>query len=456
MDASTIILGFTGSLGSGCSYISEMLPKISPNNYKYYKLSDVIRDIFKDEGKLNPNIKELQDKGNDLRRKNENGFLVGELLNKIDQQAIEPFGIIIDGIKNEGEIQTLRQFPFFYLISVHSDRDKRCRRCIEEGSFSSKNDFHEADDRDEQEEFEYGQQVKKCNYLSDIIILNDIDIPQAAEQQREEFVRKIYNRYIKLIENLRDGIRSPEIFPTDDELLMTTAYSLSKKSSCLKRKVGAVIVEMQRYNFSNKESLGKVDSLPFILSTGYNEVPIGSYKCIFHPEFEKCYRDYLKETYAQKLKYCPNCGYELKLNLICKKCNKDYDKYVVSCEYCHDEIETKYVCSNCNNDVFEEFIPGSKKFPGKLLDMCRSLYAEEIAILKLQKAPELSKRELILYSTTQPCNLCANKIVLAGIKEVVFSEPYLMKEAAEILESGGVKIRRFEGIKSTAFFKLYQ
>ena len=51
IDASTVILGFTGSIGSGCTYISEMVPKMgSPRKFKYYKLSDTLREILKLEG----------------------------------------------------------------------------------------------------------------------------------------------------------------------------------------------------------------------------------------------------------------------------------------------------------------------------------------------------------------------------------------------------------------------
>jgi len=63
---------------------------------------------------------------------------------------------------------------------------------------------------------------------------------------------------------------------------------------------------------------------------------------------------------------------------------------------------------------------------------------------------------VILYVTTQPCNLCSNKIVSAGIKKVIYAEPYSMKESAEILENGGVQTERFEGVKSSAYFKLYR
>ena len=85
MDASKIILGFTGSIGSGCTFISKEIPKIATNEqYKYYKLSDIIRDFLKEEDIPNPTVTQMQDKGNELREKNGGGFLVKKLLKGVE------------------------------------------------------------------------------------------------------------------------------------------------------------------------------------------------------------------------------------------------------------------------------------------------------------------------------------------------------------------------------------
>ena len=78
-----------------------------------------------------------------------------------------------------------------------------------------------------------------------------------------------------------------------------------------------------------------------------------------------------------------------------------------------------------------------------------------LCTLRLAKGGGTQDKSLVFYATIQPCNLCANKIVSAGIKKVVFAEPYTMKEAAEILVNGDVELERFNGVKSNAFFKRY-
>ena len=460
IDASTVILGFTGSIGSGCTYISEMIPKIGlPKKFRYYKLSNTIKKILELEGVTNPSIKQLQDKGNELRRINQNNCLIAVLLNQIDSEwnTEEDYGIIIDGIKNAGEVNALRHFPYFFLFSVHAIREIRCERVISARRFQNETEFNQADLRDQFEEYEYGQQVTRCSYLSDVVILNDSKIPSAAKAAKETFIRNIYNRYIKLIEDLHGSTKSPDSTPTINELCMTIAYALSKSSSCLKRKVGCVIIDVDLTGNSSVSVAGKPHLFhPFIISSGYNEVPLGSYPCIYHPSYEKCYRDHLQEEYAQTLQYCPACGRKSKIDVKCPVCNHKYTKFIKTCEECHREIDFIFNCTGCGKNVFDFYIPGSKGALGKLLGMCRALHAEETALLKLTKTYGKTSENLVLYSTTQPCNLCSNKIVLSGIKKVVYSEPYSMKEADEILKSDNVDITRFEGVKSSAFFRLYQ
>jgi deoxycytidylate deaminase len=125
-----------------------------------------------------------------------------------------------------------------------------------------------------------------------------------------------------------------------------------------------------------------------------------------------------------------------------------------------------YKCRGCKTPIGRFLIGGSNE-SGKLLDICRALHAEEQAIIGLagRLQPMRSAKhdidcasphgKLVLYTTTYPCNLCANKIVAAGIEEVWYAEPYDMEDARKILDGGGVGVFKFQGVKSTAYFRLY-
>jgi deoxycytidylate deaminase len=46
--------------------------------------------------------------------------------------------------------------------------------------------------------------------------------------------------------------------------------------------------------------------------------------------------------------------------------------------------------------------------------------------------------------------------VYAGIKEIVYVEPYPIREASEFLEDAEVTATRFEGVKAQAFYRLFK
>lgn len=391
IDASTIILGFTGPIGSGSTYVANSVMRGSNITYSYFKLSDIIRSEFEAEGNHSPTTDQLQTKGNELRRTGGRGYLVKKLIETIhlDEEKLQFISnnpqIIIDGIKNEEEINVLKAFPYFFLFSVHADFYVRSGRT--KTIFTSTEIFKIADDRDRFEKDDiFGQQVKKCNYRSDIIILNEKNIPVADTLGMTEFDNRIYSNYVRLIENSRNhGKPITDVTPSVAELSMTMAYSVSSMSSCLKRKVGAILVDEIKTKTVGPLPRGMISSMPVVVSTGYNEVPVGAYKCAFNPDIEMCYRDYLQEDHARKIKHCPGCGAELNYSMTCPHCNDNLNTFKKYCKAYHQEIEDDFVCPKCKTKVFKEYLPGEKATPGKLLDMCRALHAEENALLHMIK-----------------------------------------------------------------------
>ena len=180
-NGNVIILGFTGSLGSGVTFVSKGFKQNLSENGRYFELSKYITNKFKKERgtRKEPTIKQKQDYGNKLRYKYGNSVLVNMCLQNLRiSERKKPFSndtiILIDGIRNDGEVRSLRAFPNFYLVSVHANEDIRVSRLVgNEASrklFDSKEEFKVADERDRQEDKKTGQQVNKCNYLADIIM----------------------------------------------------------------------------------------------------------------------------------------------------------------------------------------------------------------------------------------------------------------------------------------------
>jgi deoxycytidylate deaminase/dephospho-CoA kinase len=436
------IIGFTGALGSGCSFFAETLAL--EHRYVHHQLSQAIRREAKRRGQ-EPTVGTLQDIGNDLRRKHGLDHLVLAALKKANgswKRHLEQgkVGIILDGIRNAGEVQTLRQFPHFYLVSVHAEVGTRRQRLLADGKFASEDEFDKADARDAEEPTPNGQQVRRCNYASDIIIVNEKPIPENMPDERKAYVHdKLYKNYVTLIERRAHGQTTDEHRPNDDEGLMTLAYCESKRSRCLKRRVGAVI------------ALGGVP-----VAASHNDVPPGIDHCM-ETEDGRCFRDKIQEDAAKRIRHCPACGKRIALRgMKCVACNRRIHDFVKQCPnpQCKKDPQVRFTCK-CGNEVFEVFLPG-KGQSGKLLDICRAIHAEENAILTLGRMHAIAPKTAVLYTTTFPCNLCANTIAALGIfKELVYAEPYSMKEAEDILKKKSVGTRRFEGVKSEAYFRLY-
>lgn len=145
--------------------------------------------------------------------------------------------------------------------------------------------------------------------------------------------------------------------PTWDEYFVSITRQVATRSTCLRRKVGAIIVKDKR-----------------ILTTGYNGAPMRVKNCI---EIGMCLRE-------------------------------------------------------------EMGVPSGERH-----EICRGLHAEQNAIL--QSAYHGVKiRDSVIYSTNQPCALCAKMIINSGIKKIYYFEDYPDLLAIELLVEAGVELIRLD------------
>lgn len=386
-----VIIGLTGSFGSGCTTISNILKE---KGFKIISISSFLKEEARKNGVEVSSLEKkemrrvLQDIGNKKREKKRN-VLIEECLENIDCQE----DIVIESLKNPSEIYELKKYPNAYILATDTSFDVRTKRILKKEYDDDLAQFKKDDLREKDERIEWGQQVQKCVDLADILINNDEDCETSREW--DSFKNKL-GTYVYLMKN--PGSR----YPTDMELWMNNAYSISLKSACLKRQVGAVIV---------KEG--------YLIASGYNNVPKGEHPC--KVEYNgKCYRDITRS----KIKYCSICSSPL---------TEDFDCSKSECEYNSIKIN-------------------------KLLDKCRSLHAEENAILQAPLLGSLSLKNAVMYCTTFPCKLCANKIISVGIREVVYIEPYPDSDSIDFFKRHDkqVNVTKFEGVKAAAFYSLFK
>lgn len=80
---------------------------------------------------------------------------------------------------------------------------------------------------------------------------------------------------------------------------------------------------------------------------------------------------------------------------------------------------------------------------GERHELCRAVHAEQNAIIQAA-IHGVSTENAIIYSTHQPCILCAKMIINAKIRRVVYRGNYPDTNALEFLKQANVELVKFE------------
>lgn len=70
-----------------------------------------------------------------------------------------------------------------------------------------------------------------------------------------------------------------------------------------------------------------------------------------------------------------------------------------------------------------------------------TIHAEENALIKMDY--NFPKRK-VMYVTSMPCDMCAKKIINAGIDEVIWANEYRDHSGVERLQRAGMKVRQYK------------
>jgi dephospho-CoA kinase len=164
------VVGITGTIGSGKEVVKEALSK----NFSCYSVS--LSSVIQAQMKKKADRKSLQDMGNELRKRYGN-FILAKLATDYMQRDKEM--IIVDGIRNPGEVDYLKKTfgNKFFLIGVDAPRELRWERIkarAREGDPKTWEEFLEVDERDQGVgEPLYGQRVRECIQMADFLLIND-------------------------------------------------------------------------------------------------------------------------------------------------------------------------------------------------------------------------------------------------------------------------------------------
>lgn len=303
---------------------------------------------------------------------------------------------IVRQFKLPQEIELLRRTygRKFVQISVFLDQEER-KKCLVksiQGFNSARVSKTEAErqalelmeiDSNEKEE-EYGQRISNVFHLGDVFIRGN----------RKENIEKTTKRFFQAF------FGSNAISPSKMEYGMYTAASAALRSIDLSRQVGAAI-------FSEE---GDVKTL------GCNEVPKAFGGTYWEDHDGGPHRDFeegLDANHSRKVEILHDFLTRLKkIGLINDKKMSD------------EQIGEKV----------KDLLKNSQIQDSQLMDIIefgRMVHAEMNAITDAARLGK-SIKNTTLFCTTFPCHMCAKHIVAAGIKRVVFLEPYPKSYAEEL------------------------
>ncbi len=424
-DDSEIIVGLVAPVGTEKSIILDQL-KDSLKSFGYstinIKISDFIQAV-KDKHQLNLSdspesrrINSYMDGGNTVREKmNRGDALALWAANEIALKRIENEGkvaFLLDSLKHPEEVITLRRIygNGFFLIGIYSSRAKRFD-FLHGKKGVSKSDSETIIERDYYEEGvkDFGQKTRETFHMADAFV----SLANANEAK---------NQVVRILDLI---FGNPFHTPSLDEFAMFHAFTARLRSADLSRQVGAVIVS----------------EAGDLIGHGANDVP-KSGGGLYWPG-ENDHRDY-------------DWGYDSNA--------KRRDQILLDIVQLVKKNSDKEIAEN-DEEILEKVKTQLAK--SILLDVTefgRPVHAEMEAIMSTVRTG-VSPRRGTLYCTTFPCHNCAKHIVAAGIKKVVYVEPYPKSKAGELhkdsieideeLSDEKVSFVPFVGVGSRRFIDLF-
>jgi len=262
-----MIIGLTGTNAAGKGTIVDFLKE---KGFEHYTVRGYLTQQLEKAG-LSIDRPNMIDLANKLREQHGPSYIVEQLY----EQAKTKENAIIESIRCPGEITALRQRSGFLLFGIDADPLIRYKRAIARASETDRNKSYltfiaeEQMENDNKEPFK--QNLTKCLEESDIFLLNNGELGELQEKIK---VNSSFDSQGYLTRR-----------PTWDEIFMNETYTWAARSTCLRRKVGAIITTQGHE----------------MVSQGYNGSPRGTPNCA---DLEYCERQKLGVLSGQRLETC--------------------------------------------------------------------------------------------------------------------------------------------------------
>ena len=395
-----IVLGIVAAIGVNYGAVQEWLSKelavygYTPN---VFRVSEVISETAKALDIVPPadnlpegsRITAFMNAGNAIRKASGHTDIFALLAaaqiattrTAAEDGRLRPFSKvahIIVSLKRPEEVEPLRQIYGcgFYLIGLFAGEQERLDYLIHQKDIS-KGKASQLIQRDmEDEDKEFGQRTRDTFHLADVF----------TQLKNRSFEVEL-KRFLNLI------FGHPYTTPAPDEFAMFHAYAASLRSAQLGRQVGAAIVNARSD----------------LISVGCNEVPSPGGGLYWEGSVPDN-RDHTRKEDSN----------DLQKSLI-------IDDIVA-------RLRAKRIIGregSITQKMAEEAIRSS--LLKEITEFGRAVHAEMDALLACARN-SVSPVDATLFTTTFPCHNCTRHIIAAGIKRVVYIEPYPKSQAAALHE----------------------
>ncbi len=186
-----VYVGVVGQIAVGKGVLVEYLTK--KLGFISFSLSSILHEELKKK-KINEfTRKTLQDMGDELRRKRGDAVLAELAIESLMKQGKNR--VVIEGIRNPGEVEFLKKNPNFVLIGVKANRELRFKRLLKRAKPwdpKTYSDFVKVDRRDLGiGQGKSGQQVGKCLAYCDFTLTNNKDTKD-LQRKVDVLMKKVF------------------------------------------------------------------------------------------------------------------------------------------------------------------------------------------------------------------------------------------------------------------------
>jgi len=180
----SVVIIFVGEKLSGKEIASRYLIK----NYKFtgFRFSKILVDIL---GRLNLPVTRVNEANliGGLRERFGGGVLAQSIKEEISSRKLKR--VVIDGLRNPGELDILKKLSGFLLVYVTAPLDVRYRRALARGEKVGENSFT-LDQFKHEEKLPTELFIKRMGKSARVKLVNDASLADLYKQIEEKIVKK--------------------------------------------------------------------------------------------------------------------------------------------------------------------------------------------------------------------------------------------------------------------------